>query len=614
MSVDVASIPAPVLPAGPEGFTEEQQTYLQGFVAGTGAARVAHGLYPLFGLAAPAVAAAPDDAPGLAGPLAFHREAQDRTVAAGGKLVNEEKAKRAKNPFDMWDEMQANAAAGVFPKGTDVFLYKFSGLFYVAPAQDSFMCRLRLPGGILSAHQLSGIAELAGTLAGGYAHVTTRANLQLRDIRPESTISLLEGIAELGLTSRGAGADNIRNITGSPTAGIDPLELIDTRPLTRELYHHILNHRELFGLPRKFNIAYDGGGSIPVLEETNDIGFSAVRLPEGGPVEPGIWFRFLLGGITGHRDIARDTGVLVRPEDCTALAVAAVRVFIEHGDRTDRRKARLKYVLDRLGLDTFVAETEKEFGRPLTRVSPETVPARATSHTHHHLGFHPQRQPGLCYVGIAIPVGRLSAAQMRGLAEIAGAFGSGSVRLTVWQNLLISDIPETRRDEVRAALGDLGLSWTASAVRAGLIACTGSSGCKFSASDTKRHALAIGDHIDAIMTVDQPVGIHLTGCHHSCAQHLISDIGLLGAKVPQGDGEVEGYHVHVGGGCGAEARIGRELIRDVPAEQVPALVGRMLAAWQMGRASPDESFRDFSARQSDEALIALFHAAAPAAA
>src|SRR5437588_8743936 len=168
-------------------------------------------------------------------PILIHRAAQDRAVAAGGKLVPEELAKRAKNPFDMWNEMAANAAAGRFPKGTDVFLHKFHGLFYVAPAQDAFMCRLRIPNGILNAHQLRGIADIAERYAGGYADVTTRANLQLREIGPKSILDVLTAIQDLGLTTRGAGADNLRNITGSPTAGIDPDELIDTRPLCREL-------------------------------------------------------------------------------------------------------------------------------------------------------------------------------------------------------------------------------------------------------------------------------------------------------------------------------------------------------------------------------------------
>ena len=243
--------------------------------------------------------------------MAIYWQAQDRAVAAGGKLVPEEIAKREKHPFDIWDEMAANAAAGRFPKGLDIFRHKFHGLFYVAPSQDAFMLRLRLPGGIVLAHQAKGLADVAERFGGGAVDITTRANLQIREIGAAHPLDVLTAIDELGLTSRGSGADNIRNLTGSPAAGIDPQELIDTRPLTRALYHHILNHRELYGLPRKFNIAFDGGGRLGVLEDTNDIGFAAVRVGPGQPAPEGVYFRMLLGGLTGHDSFAADSGVLL---------------------------------------------------------------------------------------------------------------------------------------------------------------------------------------------------------------------------------------------------------------------------------------------------------------
>src|SRR5205807_1138783 len=207
--------------------------------------------------------------------------------------------------------------------------------------------RLRNPNGIIDAPKLRTVAAIAEEFGGGYAHVTTRANLQVREIGAQHTLRILERLAEAGLTSRGAGADNIRNITGNPTAGIDPLELYDTRPLGLDLYHAILNHRELYGLPRKFNIAFDGGGGIASLEDTNDIGFSAVRVGPGKAMPEGVYFRVAVGGVTGHGDFARDLGVLVAPEQCVPVAVAIVRVFIDEGDRTDRKRARLKYALDR---------------------------------------------------------------------------------------------------------------------------------------------------------------------------------------------------------------------------------------------------------------------------
>ncbi|MFZ5558468.1 MAG: NirA family protein [Pseudomonadota bacterium] len=583
-----------------DGFSDEQKRYLEGLASGLAAARAAQGLPPL---AAGGGRAEP------AGPDAIHWRAQDATAARGGKLVAEEQAKRAKHPFDMWDEMQANAQAGRFPKGTDVFLYKFHGLFYVAPAQDAFMCRLRLPNGILSGHQLRGLADLAERLAGGYADITTRANFQLREIRPENAVALLEGLQDLGITSRGAGADNIRNITGDPTAGIDPQALADTRPLCRELHHMILNHRELYGLPRKFNIAFDGGGRVAVLEDTNDIAFAAVRVGPGRAVPEGVWFRMSLGGITGHGDFARDTGVLLKPSECLAMAQAVVRVFIDLGDRTDRRKARMKYVIDRIGLDAYMAEVRKRLAfEPLTLPAAECEP-RLPRVKHAHVGVHAQSQPGLYYAGVVVPMARLAAAQMRGLADLADELGSGTLRLTVWQNLLVSDLPEARLADARRRLAALGLSWDASAVRAGLVACTGNAGCKFAASDTKRHARAIADYLDARLKLDQPINIHLTGCHHSCAQHYIGDIGLLATKVDAGETEVEGYHVYVGGGYGAERGIATEVAKGVPAEAVPALIERMLAAYLKRRTGPEQGFAEFCRARAAEELREIFYAA-----
>src|SRR6185437_1747830 len=282
---------------------------------------------------------------------------------------------------------------------------------YVAPNQNSYMCRLRIPNGIVKAAQFTGLADLAERYGGGYAHVTTRANIQIREIGAANAVAMLEAIQDLGLCSRGSGADNIRNVTGTPTAGIDPQELIDTRPYAREWHFHILNDRSLYGLPRKFNVAFDGAGCIPVLEDTNDIGFQAVEVNDGFGLVAGVWFKLCLGGITGHRDFARDTGVLVRPEDACKVADAVVRLFVEHGNRTDRTKARLKYVLDALGIEQFLGLLEEKLRRKFDRAVPGAVAPRPAFDRTAHIGVHAQKQAGLHWIGIALPVGRMSVAQ-----------------------------------------------------------------------------------------------------------------------------------------------------------------------------------------------------------
>jgi ferredoxin-nitrite reductase len=583
-----------------DDFNAEQKRYLEGFSHGIAAIRMTGGL------AGGGTGAAPAAEP--TGPDAIHLKAQDRTVKNGGKLAEQEKWKRAENPFDGHNRLIAEAETGKAPKPEDNFRWRYHGLFWVAPAQNSYMCRLRIPNGILHHWQFAGIADLADAHGGGYSHVTTRANLQVREISPEHGQPFLDGLIDLGLTARGTGADNIRNVTGSPTAGIDAQELLDTRPLAKSWHNHILNDRSLYGLPRKFNVAFDGGGVLPVLEETNDIGFQAIEVTEGAAVEPGIWMRLVLGGITGHRDIARDTGVVLRPRECNAVADAILRVFIENGDRTNRNKARMKYVLDAWGYDKYLTAVEEKLGRKLERVDPAHVKPRGGFDRYAHVGVHAQVQPGFNWIGVVLPVGKMTTDQMRALAKIAQECGDGQIRLTVWQNFIFSGVPDDKVAEVESRVAALGLSTKASSIRAGLVACTGNRGCKFAASDTKGHALLIADHVEAAVPgLDVPVNVHLTGCHHSCAQHYIGDIGLIGAKVvvsEEGD-TVEGYDIVVGGGFGEAAKIGTEIWKAVKAEECPGRVETLLTDYLAHRTGPEETFQAYTARRGPDALKAL---------
>jgi ferredoxin-nitrite reductase len=579
-------------------FTDEQKRYLEGFTSGLQISRVGRAL----GGAATAKAGSEPT-----GPDAAHSRAQDRVVAGGKKLADQEKFKREEHPFDAYPRLKAQALQNAPPSPADNFRWRYYGLFYVAPAQNSYMCRLRIPNGILTHWQFAGMADLAERLCGPFCNVTTRANLQVREIPPKHAVALIEGIQDLGLCSRGSGADNIRNVTGTPTAGIDPQELLDTRPHAREWHYHILNDRSLTGLPRKFNVAFDGAGRIAVLEDTNDIAFAAVDVKDGFGVEPGIWFRLGIGGITGHKDFAKETGIIVKPEDATRVADAIVRVFIDLGDRTNRLKARLKYVIDGIGMEKFLLAVEEKLGDAFTRVLGEAFAPRPAFDRMAHIGVHPQKQAGLNWIGVALPLGKVTCEQMRGLAKIAADLGDGDIRLTVWQNLLIPGVRDENVAVATAAIEALGLAIKASNIRAGLIACTGNAGCKFAASDTKRHAAAIGDWCEARLEIDTPLNIHLTGCHHSCAQHYISDIGLIGAKVPVGadDDTVEGYHLFAGGGFGPDADVGQEVYHDLKAEDAPRTVERLLKAYLAHRASPDETFIGFARRHDGESLRKL---------
>ncbi len=571
------------------GFTPEQKQYLEGFLAALAAPFAGHTAdgkltgSPEGG--GPNLAAAPAEDSVFGTPLA--------------DLSKPERWKQEENPLDIWEKIVAHAEADRFPDEADTFRFKFHGLFYVAPAQDSFMLRLRLPAGEITSHQLAGLAEVADW-GGGYAHVTTRANLQLREFRPRDVMRVLVRLQELGLTSRGSGADNVRNITASPNSGCDLDELIDVRPFAKGLHHYILNHRDLYGLPRKFNIAFDNGGSISAAADTNDLAFQACRVSaaslaraEGAPaIEPGIYFRVQLGGISGHGDFARDCGLLVRPSECVAVAAALVRVFNEHGDRTDRKKARLKYLLAKWGREKYLEEAQRKLAFPLVRLPLEACEPRKHHLKHGWTGVFRQPQKGLNYLGVGMPAGRMNAKQMRHLAQLAANYGKGELRLTVWQNLLIPHVPDAFVGTVRRSLERAGFYTEPAAATGGIVACTGSRGCKYAATDTKGHALALARHLDKRVRLESPVNVHFTGCPHSCAQHYCGDLGFLGAKRPDGS---EAYHLVVGGGMGHEQGIGRELLRGVLADEVPAVTERILGAYA-SRRKPGETFVEWTRR------------------
>ncbi len=528
------------------------------------------------------------------------------------ELSREERIKHERNPLDIWDTVLTNAAHERFPEADDVFRYKFHGLFHTAPAQDAYMCRLRVPANQISSRQLRGLAVLAAEYASGYVDLTTRGNLQLREVGAGHAPDLLMGLYDLGLTSRGAGADNIRNVTATPTSGFDPQELCDVRPQARALHHYILHSRDLYGLPRKFNVAFDSGGQVSVAGATNDIALRAVRVLERREeLAPGVYYRVLLGGITGHGSFGRDAGIVVPSEECVAVVAAMLRVFAAAGDRTNRKRARLKYVLERWGIERFVAETEALLGTALRRLPIEHCTAAAPVVRGAHVGVHRQRQPCCNWVGVGVPGGRLSGAHMTALADLAERFGAGKLRLTVFQNALIPHVADRDTAALLAALDEIGLSASPSSYAAGTVACTGNAGCKYAMTDTKSTAVTLARHLERSAPLDGPINIHLTGCPNSCAQHYCGDIGLLGVGTTHDGAAVEAYDVLFGGGMDQEQALGEEAYRAVPAAQLPALLTRVMRAYQTHRRA-GERFNEFIRRQGVATVTRLAGAAGAA--
>ena len=552
--------------------TVEQKTYLNGFFSGMASKGVTFG-----------------DVAGLSTPT----EKEEDTP-----LIFEERIKKEEHPLESYYRLAENARTNKAPDKEETFRFKWSGLFYLNPVKDSFMARLRIPGGQLKSFQLREIAAIADELTSGYVQITTRANLQLRLIQPKDAPEFLRRIQSIGLHTRGAGADNIRNLTSNPTAGIDPHELIDCTPYVQELAQFIIFHREFYDLPRKFNIAFDGGGLIGSVEDTNDIGIKAIK--EGDQIV----FRFVIGGATGHKAFAHDLGVTVPPSEVVKVTLALLRVYISHGNRGDRKKARLKHLLEKWTLDEYLAETEKLLGCRLQRslLAPTTIQYPFTDIPHSHIGVYPQKQPGLSYLGVAVPVGQITAKQLIRLADIADHYGSGEIRLTVWQNFIIPNISMTYVETVKREIKRAGFDWKQSNISSGVIACTGNKYCKFSSTDTKGHALELIKYLEGRVDLNVPVNIHFTGCPNSCAQHYMGDIGLLGAKTSDGR---EAYHICVGGGFGKNQAIGRQVFKTMAYDELKPAIEKILRVYLKHR-QDKESFQAFTARHDLNALQTLF--------
>ncbi|MEN9352897.1 MAG: hypothetical protein RL318_222 [Fibrobacterota bacterium] len=563
-------------------FDKTQRDWLEGFLAAAGRQLTGAGEEPC-----------PYPAEASAG-----YRAQTRWLASGKRLAREEQIKRRRNPLLFRARLQELDAQGQFPEGEENFLARFHGIFNVAPTQARPMCRLRIPGGIVTAPQAQAIASAARDCGDGLVWLTTRSNVQIREIREGQMDELLVRLEEVGLGARGSGADNLRNIVGNPTAGIDPTEILDVRPLVRRWNHHVLNQPDLFGLPRKFNVAFEGGGRITSFAQTNDISLRAVRIR--GVVKLSLG----LGGITGHGDYARETGVLLPLDGWLWPLHRMLTVYLENGNRGQRGRSRLKYLLEDWGVERFLSEVQDGLPTALERVDPASLPAFVAADRTAHFGPQPQKQRGRSWLGVHVPVGKLTAAQFEGLARIAAGHGDGDLRLTVWQNLLLSGLRTQELDGVTREVEALGLSCRPDGLLQGLIACTGSEGCKHGQAATKATALAIETLLAGKVPGDSPVNVHITGCPHSCAQHLTADIGLIGTGLELDGIRHDAFHIALGGVTEGEHGIAEIVARSIPAQEVPKRLETLLDHW-LGNRTPGEGFEAFVRRVGLTTLASL---------
>lgn len=447
---------------------------------------------------------------------------------------------------------------------------KWLGVFFRPVTPGKFMMRMRLPNGLLTSNQLRVLAEVVQRYGeDGSADITTRQNLQLRGIRIEDLPDIFRRYEAVGLTSIQSGMDNVRNITGSPVAGIDADELIDTRDLCQQTQDMITNRGQgnpaFSNLPRKFNIAIAGCRDNSVHAEINDIAFVPAYKDDV------IGFNVVVGGFFSAKRCAAAVpmDVWVAPHEVVALCEAILIVYRNHGLRANRQKARLMWLLDEWGIDKFRAEVEQQLGRTLQIAAPKD---EILWDKRDHIGVHAQKQAGLNYVGLHVPVGRLDAQQMFELSRLAEVYGSGELRLTVEQNVILPNVPDAR---LEALLQEPLLEQFAIApgpLARSLVSCTGAQFCNFALIETKQRAVQVIREVEAEVQVPRTVRIHWTGCPNSCGQPQVADIGLMGTKVRKDGKTVEGVDIYMGGRVGKDAHLGECVMKSIPCEDLKPIL------------------------------------------
>lgn len=447
---------------------------------------------------------------------------------------------------------------------------KWLGVFFRPVTPGKFMMRLRIPNGLLTSAQLRVLAEVVQRYGeDGSADITTRQNLQLRGLRIEDLPDIFRRYEAVGLTSIQSGMDNVRNITGSPVAGIDADELIDTRDLCQQVQDMITDRGQgnptFSNLPRKFNIAIAGCRDNSVHAEINDIAFVPAYK------EAVIGFNVVVGGFFSAKrcEAAIPMNVWVAPHEVVALCEAILIVYRDHGLRANRQKARLMWLLDEWGVDKFRHEVEKQLGYTLQLAAPKD---EIIWDKRDHIGVYPQKQPGLNYVGLHIPVGRLDANQMFELSRLADVYGSGELRLTVEQNVILPNVPDARLELLlqEPLLEQFAIAPTP--LSRALVSCTGAQFCNFALIETKKRAVQVIREVEAEVQVPRSVRIHWTGCPNSCGQPQVADIGLMGTKVRKNGKTVEGVDIYMGGRVGKDAHLGECVMKSIPCEDLKPIL------------------------------------------
>jgi ferredoxin-nitrite reductase len=523
-----------------------------------------------------------------------------------------ERLKREKFPLDVLDELPGIIERGYEEVPEEDFVrLQWYGLYHDKPKVGRFMMRVKVPGGVLTPAKLRTIGRVAREYGRGYTELTTRQNVQLHDIELAALPEIFRILEEGGLSTVSGCGDTVRNITGCPVSGLSAAELFDTGPVVEEAARFFHGNREYSDLPRKHKITIAACRDQCNAPEIHCI--ALVGVVRGG--RPGFAVR-VGGGLATWPRLSDDLGVFVPLPETLPVLRAILDVWKEDlRSRMSRAKARLKFMVDRIGPVPYRELVEERLGR---RLEDGALP-EPPEEEHDHTGVAPQKQPGLVLAGFPVFLGIVEGGTMEALAGVAESFGGG-IRLTRRQNFILTHIPAARLDavvrEVEALGFPLATDGRSHGLRASSIACTGEPFCNYAVAETKHKLASIVHHLEGVFG-DRVAGLRLNldGCPNSCAHHWIGDIGLQGTTLRERGSEGErlrGYDLFLRGGLGRGAAIGRPVFRRVPAGDVEGVIERLLHAY-FERRRDGERIQEFFIRHEDRELLDLGLPGEPAA-
>jgi ferredoxin-nitrite reductase len=509
-----------------------------------------------------------------------------------------ERLKQEKAPLGIRDELPALIAAGYesVPE-EDMVRLQWWGLYHDKPKVGTFMLRVKLPSGHLTPPKLRAIGEVSNRFGRGDGELATRQNIQLHWLELARLPDVFAHLDAAGITTAGGCGDTVRNITGCPVQGLDPNELFDCSGIVEEAADFFYGNPDFCDLPRKHKYTIASCTDRCNAPEINCVALVGV-LHEGRE-----GFAVLVGGgLSSVPRLARELGVFVPKVEAVEILSAITGAWSEDlRYRVSRVKARLKFMIDDIGPEGMRERVEARLGRTLEDFALPPV----TTSPHDHLGVHPQKQPGLVYVGAPVHLGLVSGDQMIAVADLAERVG-GDVRITRLQNFVVANVPDAEIDGVVSELAAIGFPLDVNPVRGRSIGCTGEPHCNFSVTETKTRLGRLVEHLEerfGLALAD--LRLHLDGCPHSCAQHWVGDLGFQGTTArDEGGARRQAYDIFVRGGLGLDTAIGRPLFRRVPTEELDAAVEGLVRGWIEGRRE-GESFAAYSTRLSDDELGVL---------